>query len=163
MSRERETKKESEFSGEFLIGIILIAFCIFVIIESVQMPRRGPMGFLMSPGFVPALVGSVLLLLSTLFTINALRRGGYRRFGIWLSRTLSDLENKRFLVILALMGLYVVVLIGRVPFFLATLVFHFSIFTYLRAGSPLRITFYSLLISFFVAFLLPKLFEMPLP
>ena len=61
------------------------------------------------------------------------------------------------------MGFYVLGLLGRVHFFIATLIYFGAIFTYLKIGSRGKIAFYSLLATFLSAFLLPRLFEMPLP
>ena len=153
----------SDLAGEFLLGTVLIAFSIFVIVESIRMPQHGSWGFLMSPGFVPLLSGIVLLLLSSALMANAISKGGYRQLGSWLHMTISDDENRRFFVIFVLMGIYVVGLLGRVHFFIATLIYFGAIFTYLKVGSRGKIAFYSLMATFLSAFLLPRFFEMPLP
>lgn len=150
-------------SGELLLGLAMTAFSIFVIVEAVRMPQRGPGGFLMSPGFVPLLTGAVLLLLCSWLTISAVLRGGYRHLRQYLRESFSDDENRRFLVILAIMAFYVVGLLGRVPFVAATLIYYVLLFVYIKAGSLIKIAFYTLLATFLFAFFLPRLFEMPLP
>lgn len=156
-------KDGSKFSGDFLLGLILTAFSIFVIVESAHMPQRGTLGIFMSPGFVPLITGSILLFLSLLFTISAFLKGGYRNLGQWFLNNIAGEENKRFLVILSLMGFYAIGLVGHIPFIGATLIFHFLIFWYLKVGGMVKIVAYSLLVTFLVAFLLPTLFNMPLP
>ena len=94
-----------EYAGELLLGLAMTAFSIFVIVEAVRMPQRGPGGLLMSPGFVPLLAGAVLLLLCSWLIIGAVRKGGYRQLGQSLREGVADHENRRFLMILAIMAL----------------------------------------------------------
>ena len=61
------------FTGEIVLSLFLSAFALFVIVEALYMPRRGQ-GFLMSPGFVPLLAGSALLLLSLLFLFISIKK-----------------------------------------------------------------------------------------
>lgn len=156
-------KDGSEFSGEFLLGLTLMVFSLFVIVESAHMPQRGTLGIMMSPGFVPLITGSILFFLSAVLTIGAILKGGYRQLGQWFLNSMAAEENKRFLVLMALMGFYALGLVGHIPFIMATLIFHFLIFWYLKVGGVVKIVAYSLFVTFFVAFLLPTLFNMPLP
>ena len=158
-----KSKSKVQYTGDFLLGLLLTAFALFVIIEAWRMPQRGNMGFLMSPGFVPFLTGIALLCLCMGLTAGAVVKGGMKQSRLWLRLCLTDKENRRFLIICAFTGLYVVGLLGRVPFSLATLVFHALIFYYLRVGSIKKIALYALLATIFVAYVLPGLFEMPLP
>lgn len=160
---EPEPKPNSDFRGEFLLGLLLISFSIFVTVEAARMPQRGTEGFLMSPGFVPLLTGSVLLLLSIIFTLSAIQKDGFRQLKEWLRESIVDQESRRFLVIMALMALYVIGLLDRLPFVGATLIFHILIFSYLKVGGPKKIVFYAFFAAFFIGFFLPWLFEMPLP
>jgi len=162
MSSEK-AKPDMEYAGELLLGLAMTAFSIFVIVEAVRMPQRGPGGLLMSPGFVPLLAGVVLLLLCSWLTVGAVRKGGYRQLGQSLQEGVADHENRRFLMILAIMALYIFGLLGRVPFIAATPIYYVLIFVYIKAGSLGKITFYTLLATFLFAFFLPRLFEMPLP
>lgn len=149
--------------GEFLSGILLIAVAAFVIIEALRMPRREAEGFMMSPGFVPLLAGSALLMLSLSLAARGFGKKGDRRVGQWLRECIDIRANRRFLVLLVIMGLYTIVLVGRIPFFAATLIFHLLIFRYLKIGSPFKIALFSLLAALFVAVLLPAAVGMQLP
>ena len=161
--REPEPKPNSDITGEFLLGLLLISFSIFVIVEAVRMPQRGMEGFLMSPGFVPLLTGSVLLFLSIIFTLSTIQKDEFRQLKNWLRESVVDYESRKCLVIMALMGFYVIGLLDRIPFVVATLIFHILIFSYLKVGDPKKIVFYALFAAFFIGFFLPWLFEMPLP
>lgn len=150
-------------AGELLLGLLVSAFSIFVIVESIRMPLRGHLGILMSPGFVPLLTGLGLLILSLIIDVGAIRKGAIGRIGDLLSDIAGDEENRRFLVILGLMAGYTIGLIGRMPFWAATAIFHFLIFSYLKIGGWPKIIFFTALATVLVALLLPGLFEMPLP
>ena len=150
-------------AGDLVLSIFITLFAVFVIVESLRMPHRGHLGLLVTPGFSPFFTGVALLLLSLILDIRAIRRKGHIHLGSWLKAAVAEEENQRFLVILAAMGLYVVVLLGRVSYVAATFVFHALVFTYLKIGKPLKIIAYALLATALVSLLLPKLFEMPVP
>lgn len=149
-------------AGEFLASILLVAIAIFVVVESLRMPQRGPIPFVVSPGFPPFLLGLTLLLLSLRIFFDTTKEGGYRQIRTWFWESLKNEESRRLLSIVLLTGAYTL-LLGRVPFLVATLAYFSSIFIYLRVGGPVYIAVYALGFSVFVAYVLPRLFEMPLP
>ena len=151
----------SKSPAELPTGIVLLAFSIFVIVASARMTHKGHGGFFMSPGFVPLLTGSILALLSLWYIILTLLRNSTTSPGPWMRRWLSDREKRRALIIIAITAFYAVGMLGRVPFFWATLIFHLCMFSFLRIGSPVKVAIYSLLASGLVALLLPWLFQMP--
>ena len=158
-----KTDGEMDAAGDLLLGLIVSAFALFVLVESIRMPQRGHLGFVCYPGFVPFLTGMALILLSMLINLRALRKGGHRHVGRLLRAVTHNEEGRRFLCILGFMVLYIVGLLGRVPFVAATFVFHLLTFIYLKIGGYLKIGFYSILATFLVAMLLPWFFEMPIP
>jgi hypothetical protein len=150
-------------AGELLLGLFVSLFSLFVIVESLRMPQRGHLGIMMSPGFVPLFTGIVLFLLSIVINIRALRGGGHQYVGSLLRSIPNEEEVRRFLWILGFMTLYVVGLIGYMPFIAATLIYHALIFFYLKIGGPVKIVIYTLIATVLVAVFLPRIFEMPLP
>jgi len=150
-------------AGDLVLSILITLFAVFVIVESLRMPHRGHLGLLVTPGFSPFFTGVALLLLSLILDVRAMRRKGHIHLASWLKEAVSEEENRRFLVLLAATSLYAVILLGRVPFVAATLVFHALIFSYLKIGKPIKIIAYALLATGLVSLLLPKLFEMPVP
>jgi hypothetical protein len=150
-------------AGELLLGSFVTIFSLFVIVESLRMPQRGHLGILMNPGFVPLFTGIVLLLLSMVINIRALRSGGLQYVGSLVKSIRSEEEIRRFLWILGFITLYVVGLIGYVPFIAATLIYHALIFIYLKIGGPVKIVIYTLIATALVAVFLPSVFDMPVP
>jgi hypothetical protein len=118
---------------------------------------------MMSPGFVPLFTGIVLLFLSLVINVRALRGGGLEYIGALLKNIREDEEIRRFLWILGFMVLYIVGLIGNVSFLLATFIYHALIFYYLKIGSPLKTIVCTLIATGLVALFLPRVFDMPVP
>jgi hypothetical protein len=152
-----------DMAGELILGLFITLLSLFVIVESLRMPQRGHLGIMMSPGVVPLFTGVVLLLLSLVINVRALRAGGIHFVGSLLRRLRSEEEMRRFLWILGFMTLYIVGLIGYVPFIAATLIYHALIFFYLRIGGPVKIVIYTLIATALVAVFLPRVFDMPVP
>jgi hypothetical protein len=150
-------------AGELMLGLCVSIFALFVIIESLRMPQKGHLGIMMSPGFVPLFTGVVLLFLSLVINVRALRSGGLKHIGALCKSIREEEELRRFLWILGFMALYIVGLIGHMPFLVATLIYHVLIFSYLRIGGPLKIAIYTLIATGLVALFLPNVFDMPVP
>lgn len=150
-------------AGDFILASCILLFAVFVIVESIRMPIRGHLGVIMSPGFVPLFTGIMLLFLSSILVHRSIRRGGPAHVGEFFAEAHKDEENRRFLIIVLILCVYIVGLLGNVNFILATLVFHLLIFLYLKAGSLLKIILYAALGTFLVSVFLPFVFEMPMP
>ena len=152
-----------DMAGELMLGLFVSFFSLFVILESLRMPQRGHLGIMMSPGFVPLFTGIVLFLLSLVINVRALRGGGLQYVGVLLQSIRREEEIRRFLWILGFVTLYIVGLIGYIPFILATLIYHALIFFYLKIGGLVKIVIYTLIATALVAVFLPKVFNMPVP
>ena len=150
-------------AGELLLGTCVSLFALFVIVESLRMPQKGHLGIVMSPGFVPLFTGAVLLFLSMIINVRALRGGGLKHVAALFGAARGEEEIRRFLWILGFMVLYIVGLIGHLPFAVATLIYHLLIFYYLKIGGPLKIAVYTLIATGLVALFLPRVFDMPVP
>lgn len=131
--------------------------------ESLRMPYWEQETYLMSPGIVPFLAGTVLCVLGLIYGVQSVWGGALRGWRGWWGNVFSNEENHRLVVLLTLVLIYGVGLIGRVPFFVATLVFHAGVFGYLRVGGWLKWSVCTAGATLFVAVLLPRLFDMPLP
>jgi hypothetical protein len=163
LQRKSQERNGADWAGEFLLSLFMTLFAVFVIIESIRMPRRGHLGILMSPGFVPFCTGIVLFFLCMILNVRAVSRGALRNIRIIAGIISRDEESLRFLWILGFLTLYIVVLINLVPFVAATFLFHALVFFYLRIGGWFKIIFYASFAAVLVAVLLPMFFEMPVP
>lgn len=110
--------------ADFVTGLVLIVLAIATLYGSVTMPRleeRGihPTG---APGVVPGLLAIALLICAVMLTVRSVRAGGHRPMpaGHGLVGWLRGPEGRRLGVALVLTLAYGVVLVGTVPFWLAT-------------------------------------------
>jgi len=111
--------------ADLITAAVLLAFGLGVVALSLHMPtfvEQSGTG-LTAPGIVPGFHGTVIALLSILLGLRAARRGGLRAGGAGGSAR-KDLGR---LSIAAVLGvIYAAVLVGRLPFWLATALFVFA-------------------------------------
>jgi hypothetical protein len=150
-------------AADLLAGAFLLALSAFVMAEAARMPPRGPLGFFTGPSLVPMLLGVALAVLSATLLSQSLRQGAVRALPR-LIETLHTTESIRIGVLTVLLGL-LVVLIGRVPFWAANLVYFVLTFAYLRVGGGrlVPVLLYAGLFTLLVGVLLPRAFEVPMP
>ena len=123
--------KESNMpKADFLTSVGLIAFGIFVIISSSNMPKyedRNVNPFSV-PGVVPAMLGVIFTLLGLVLLIRSIYRKGYRInlspavIGAWF----RDETTQRFLLTLSLSVIYALIILGRVHYMIATGIYMFT-------------------------------------
>ena len=66
--------------ADFVMGIILMAFSLAAILESLKLPRfeKDWGGFYAAPGFVPLILGVAIFIMSLALFVRAVKRGGHR-------------------------------------------------------------------------------------
>lgn len=120
-------KPENMPKADFVTSIVLMAFGVWVLLHSIQMPRfenleANPFSV---PGIVPGLLGAVIFLLSLVVFLRSLKQKGYR-LGINASvirNFTKDASIQRMLVTILVCVVYGLGLIGRIDYYLATLLF----------------------------------------
>lgn len=120
----------SMIRADFITGIVLILVSLYVIVESWRMPRMEHLGAhpLSVPGVVPAFLAVVLIISGAVLVIRSVLAGGHR-LGLSAAKARAVLTkpgNRRLLVTLVLTLGYAGVLIGRIPYELATGLFVFA-------------------------------------
>ncbi|MBM4277346.1 MAG: hypothetical protein FJ130_05595 [Deltaproteobacteria bacterium] len=113
--------------ADFLTGLALIGLSLYVLIESWRMPRLEHLKIhpLSVPGLVPAFLASVILIFGTALVIRSILRGGHR-LGFTLEgfRQILNKPGNRRLLLTAILSIgYAVLLIGTLPYWLATGIF----------------------------------------
>lgn len=98
-----------------------VFFGLLIVTESLRMDRFTSMGaeLYTMPGFVPGMIGSVIVLLGGVLML----RGWRRRAASRQDAPAEPLLNRRIGITLALSLAYAGGLVGRVPFWLATFLF----------------------------------------
>lgn len=111
--------------AELITAAVLLAFGLGVVALSLRMPtfvEQSGTG-LTAPGIVPGFHGTVIALLSILLGLRAARRGGLRAGG---AAGGASKDAGRLFIAAGLGVIYGVVLIGHLPFWLATALFVFA-------------------------------------
>ncbi|MEO1226579.1 MAG: tripartite tricarboxylate transporter TctB family protein [Pseudomonadota bacterium] len=115
---------------DFVSAIVLTAFGIAVLVESLRLPRLDHLNVnpYTVPGIVPGMLGAILTLCGLAMLIRSILRGGWR-----LDLTddavggfVRSASVRRIALVLALTLGYALGLFGWLPFWLATMVFVFA-------------------------------------
>lgn len=129
-----EAEAASPFAGErapaspradLVTAGVLFALGVAIVHQSLAMPRfieQSGTG-LTAPGIVPGFYGVMIAVLSLLLGLRAIRRGGWSAAG---QAQRGAGEGRRLLLAAALGVLYAGVLVGRVPFWMASALFVFA-------------------------------------
>jgi len=115
--------------ADFISSIVLTAFGIGVIVESLRMPRLENLNVnpYTVPGIVPCFIGIFLTLAGLFILIRSIKRGGWKlslsksQASHWVN---SDMVKRTAMTIFITMG-YAIFLFPHVPFWLATPIFIF--------------------------------------
>lgn len=113
--------------ADFITGLVLMGLSVYVLVESWFMDRLGHLNVhpLSVPGIVPAFFASVLFVFGLVLTVRSVLKGGYRLGTGDLARALAEPGNRRLVITASLTVAYAGILIGSVPFWLATGAFVF--------------------------------------
>jgi putative tricarboxylic transport membrane protein len=114
--------------ADLVTAAVLFALGVAILHQAWQMPRfveQSGTG-LTAPGIVPGFYGAMIALLSGVLGLRAVRRGGWAVRG---SRSGVPGDGRRLLTAAVLGVLYAGVLVGRVPFWLASALFVFAFTT----------------------------------
>lgn len=132
-----EVEVDSPFDGEkapaspradLVTAAVLFALGIAIIAQAWQMPRfveQSGTG-LTAPGIVPGFYGAMIALLAGVLGLRAVRRGGW---AVHAPRRKANGDARQLLTATVLGVLYAGVLVGRVPFWLASALFVFAFTT----------------------------------
>jgi hypothetical protein len=113
---------------DFYTSLLLITLGVVVVVESLRMPRYAHLGVnpYTVPGLVPGLLGAVLVFFGILLLVRSSREEGWRPGGMGgVASALRSESARRALITLALTLGYGAILVGLLPFWLATFIFVF--------------------------------------
>ncbi|MBO7709811.1 MAG: tripartite tricarboxylate transporter TctB family protein [Lachnospiraceae bacterium] len=131
-----QEKKERNAAKDFVSGLLLVLFGIFVVFDAMSMKIYNT--FLDAPGFFPAIVGGVIVILGAILAYIGYRLGGLTELkevlnGAFLKQFITSDGTVRVLILIAMMVVYIWVLLGRMHFIIATSIYLIANFLYLKA------------------------------
>ncbi len=131
-----QEKKERSAAKDFVSGLLLVIFGIFIVVDALNMKIYNT--FLDAPGFFPAIVGGVIILLGAVLAFIGFKLGGAKELkevlnGPFLKQFITSDGTVRVLILIAMMVVYIWVLLGRMHFIIATSIYLIANFLYLKA------------------------------
>ena len=159
-------KDEGMPKADFIMGLILMAFSLLIIIESLKIPRfeKDWGGFYAAPGFVPLILGITLFIMSLALFVRALMMKGYR---IVPNRdTLSTFVRAKSVQRWCLAMIYAFgffFLLGHIYFYLAAFLVLFAYMATFGEQKRSISLVISLIASAIIYLVFTKIFLVPLP
>ena len=173
MSDEKKSVQlpEGKEHLDFLTSIVLFAICIAAIILSVGYWKASKAAFYASPGFMPIIVSSGLALLSAIQFFNSLKGSSvserWTQVAYAIPAGLRSPKVWRAAGGLAIFAIYIFVLLGRLPFWLASFLALFVSLLYLNwkkeVTAILKLAVIAALSIAGVVVLFQVIFSVPMP
>lgn len=170
LPNNHSNKIESKRRGDLLVAIALLLICIAVFIDSIRMtffvdlPGVAMNAWLVSPGIVPLVLSTGLLVMISAIIIFSLRANALESLlSSGISTFFRDEEVAKTILQIALLCVFVFVLLGRVHFGVASTLYLFGAMYVASAGSLFTIGVISLVFSTAIVNLFSYLINIPLP
>lgn len=159
-------KQEKMAAADLIMSIFLIIFGGVIIYSSLNMKIYE--SFLDAPGFFPFILGLLFIGLGITMALSSLRRKGHEQIkqGIKnfnFSHLFKNIQFRRVIILIALMAFYIFVLVDRIHFTLATIIYLFFTLYYLKSTSLIKIIIISIGTAFLISTFFTEFFEIPLP
>lgn len=152
---------------DFISSIVICLVAVYVLFEGYRIYAKAGKLLYLSPGLLPLMLGAILLVLSIVLCLTSIKEGGVgariTELKDWWQVTVKDKNTMRMVIGVVLMGLYTFVMLGMLPFWLATFLFMLLLMYFLEAGSIVKIVLISVLVTGLVILLFQVCFRVPLP
>lgn len=152
---------------DFVSSIVMLLLSVFVLAQSYGIYKKAGKLLYLSPGLIPMMLGTILLVLSIVLLIGSLKDGGVAARTSEIKSLFKELKEDpntmRMLIGVVLMGLYTFVMLGLLPFWIATFIFMMLLMYFLEAGSIPQIVVISAIVTALIILLFQVCFRVPLP
>ena len=168
---------------DFVSALIFLAISIFMIFSGIgyhnQLLQRVNVPFVESPGLLPVIVGSGLLVCSIMLLKRSMENTSIKEIAQKIKEGTKAISNKQTLYTLvgiALLGAYIYIIIplfSAIPgldsiifglgFLIGTIIFLIGIMLYLKATSLFKISIISIVFVIILYILVRVVFNAPLP
>ena len=155
---QQDEKTRTIRRADLVISTILILGGVWLAYDSFMMSwqtiKAGHATISTSPGLFPLIISILIVLTSASVLRNAIRSGASLRFltPAAIKRWAADFGNWTPLIVMAYFLIYVFGLVGRIPFFYATLAFGVSMMTTFKATRLVWIVLINVLYAAFVIY-----------
>ena len=166
MADKPATKEPGMPKADFIMGLILMAFSLLIVIESLGLPRfeKDWGGFYAAPGFVPLILGITLFAMSLALFVRAVKKRGYRIIPDReaLDNFMRSKPVRRWcLAIIYAFGFFFI--LGHIYFYLAAFLVLFAYMaTFGEQSKTVSLTI-SVVASAMIYLVFTKIFLVPLP
>ena len=147
--------------ADFVMGIFLIALCSFVMYVSWTWPRFGVSAS--APGLFPFLIAASLLVMAVFLLFRSIQEKGHLNLVARVKESWAGKDTRPTLLVLSLVLVYIIGLLNRLPFEIATLIYivasllilwHRKLWLVLAIAGG-TVAFYSISFRYFFKILLP--------
>jgi len=158
---------------DFTISLALIALGIYATIGGVKIylkaakPPYNITKFSISPGMLPTILGSLLLILSVTLCIKSLQGSSLKErivaFGVWAKGASKNKDMFAMVGGMAIMAIYAFFIVGSLPYWLGSSLFLIALMGFLRASKFYKIILVALIAVGLVILLFQVGFNVSLP
>jgi putative tricarboxylic transport membrane protein len=155
--------------ADLITGLLLIGGGAFAVVAGWKMPRsprlEPTMAMVTSPGMLPLVCGALLAIMGGDLVGHAVRAGGLLEradLGRALQR-ITQPDVRRMAVVTLLLAVFIFGLIGRMPYWAATMLYLAALMVYLRGASPIVTLILAAAVAAGVDLLFGELVRIPLP
>lgn len=128
---------------DFLASVVLIALGIFTLISGLGISKDSGGLFYDAPGFLPVILGIVLIGCSVLLLSGSLMEGGlagrFSELKVWTKEKSRSKDTRIMLIGILIMFIYSFFLFKLLPFWISSFVFLVGIMAYLKATTLLKV------------------------
>ena len=152
---------------DFITGAVLILLSLYVLGESIRMHGEVGGPFYASPGMLPTVLGTFLLITALLLFKRSIKLntllGNIREIKTWIKESSETQSIKEMLIGMAILAVYVFILAPTFPFWISSLIFLVFCMGALNATSMPKILAISALTVGSIVLLFQVIFHVPLP
>ncbi|TXK84992.1 tripartite tricarboxylate transporter TctB family protein [Paenibacillus sp. N3.4] len=167
MEKNSDTTGETPKHLDFITSICLFLLSVYIIADSLKMIKTVGGPVYSSPGLLPIIIGSMLMLCTVVLFIKSMKSVGFmgnlRALSEWFRPFIKDTDTRAMLSGIAIIAVYSFVLVPRLPFLLSSIIFMVFLMKVINAGSYLKISLISVSVSASLYILFEIIFKVPLP
>lgn len=148
--------------GDIVVAILMIIYAILMFVGAQFFPHRARMGFITSAKFTPILLSILIIILCLILIIRTIKSNSKISIIDWWRELIASETLRRSFILILIIGLYIF-FIGKFSFLIINTMYLLVIYSYLKIGTWKMIIFYSLVGGIIVSWMIPYIFQMPLP